>query len=96
MVAMLEPKISSEANKDGERLAGRRERQRLSTRERLLSAALELFASQGFAETTIDQIGDQPMWRARRFSTTFGSRRISPERGPGTSRSSRGDRSGRG
>ena len=56
---MLEAKISSEANSESERPAGRRERQRLSTRERLLSAALELFASQGFAETTIDQIADR-------------------------------------
>jgi len=35
---------------------GRRERQRVQMRERLLAAALELFAANGFAETTIDQI----------------------------------------
>lgn len=38
---------------------GRRERQRLQMRERLLSAALDLFAAQGFEETTIDQIAER-------------------------------------
>ena len=38
---------------------GRRERQRLLMRERLLSAALDLFAANGFAETTIDQIAER-------------------------------------
>lgn len=38
---------------------GRRERQRVRMRERLLSAALDLFAARGFAETTIDQIAER-------------------------------------
>ncbi len=38
---------------------GRRERQRLQMRERLLSAALDLFAAQGFEKTTIDQIAER-------------------------------------
>ncbi len=38
---------------------GRRERQRLEMRERLLSAALDLFAANGFGETTIDQIAER-------------------------------------
>ena len=42
-----------------ERPEGRRERQRLRMRERLMSAALELFAAQGFADTTIDQIAER-------------------------------------
>lgn len=35
---------------------GRRERRRRETRERLLNAALELFAAQGYAATTYDHI----------------------------------------
>jgi AcrR family transcriptional regulator len=39
--------------------AGRREQQRERMRHRLLEAALELFESQGFDATTIDQIADR-------------------------------------
>jgi AcrR family transcriptional regulator len=39
--------------------AGRREQQRERMRERLLTAALELFAAQGFDATTIDQIAER-------------------------------------
>ena len=52
---MISPKPSIESG----RLPGRRERQRLQMRERLLSAALELFASNGFAETTIDHVAER-------------------------------------
>jgi AcrR family transcriptional regulator len=38
--------------------AGRREQQREQMRQRLLSAALELFEDQGYDATTIDQIAD--------------------------------------
>lgn len=53
---MLQPNISPASSNDLEQRAGRRERRRAQMREQLLSAALELFAAQGFAETTIDQI----------------------------------------
>lgn len=49
----------SEPGIDSQPPAGRRQRQRERMRERLLSAALELFAAQGFAETTIDQIAER-------------------------------------
>ncbi|WP_249018941.1 TetR/AcrR family transcriptional regulator [Conexibacter sp. S30A1] len=50
---------ASEPSVDRQPSAGRRQRQRERMRERLLSAALELFAVQGFAETTIDQIAER-------------------------------------
>jgi len=55
-MGILKPKISPGPSIDREQPAGRRERQRLRMRERLLSAALDLFAANGFADTTIDQI----------------------------------------
>jgi AcrR family transcriptional regulator len=56
---MFWPMISPEPSIEGVRLPGRRERQRLQMRARLLSAALELFAANGFAETTIDQVAER-------------------------------------
>lgn len=38
---------------------GRRERKRLDTRDRLLHAALELFAKQGFADTKVEHITER-------------------------------------
>jgi AcrR family transcriptional regulator len=57
--AILETKISPGPTTDREPPAGRRERQRLLMRERLMSAALELFAARGFADTTIDEIAER-------------------------------------
>jgi AcrR family transcriptional regulator len=51
--------ISPEPSIESGRSPGRRERQRLQMRERLLSAALELFTANGFAETTIDQVAER-------------------------------------
>jgi TetR/AcrR family transcriptional regulator, cholesterol catabolism regulator len=56
---ILWPKISPEPSTDRAWPAGRRERQRWQMRERLLSAALDLFAANGFADTTIDQIAER-------------------------------------
>ncbi|KHL04186.1 TetR/AcrR family transcriptional regulator [Sinomonas humi] len=42
-----------------EAVPGRRERQRLQMRRRLLEAALSLFEAQGFEATTIDQIAER-------------------------------------
>ena len=58
-MGILKPKISPGPSIDREQPAGRRERQRLRMRERLLSAALDLFAANGFADTTIDQIAER-------------------------------------
>jgi AcrR family transcriptional regulator len=58
-VGILQPKISSGPSIDVEPPDGRRERQRRRMRERLLSAAFDLFAANGFAETTIDQIAER-------------------------------------
>ncbi|HET9123579.1 MAG TPA: helix-turn-helix domain-containing protein [Solirubrobacteraceae bacterium] len=53
---------------DQDAAAGRWERWRARTHERLLSAALELFAAQGFAETTRDQIAERADVARRRPS----------------------------
>lgn len=56
---MVQAKISLQPNNDTEAGGGRRERQRARMRERLTAAALELFAAQGFEETTIDQVAER-------------------------------------
>jgi TetR/AcrR family transcriptional regulator, cholesterol catabolism regulator len=56
---ILQPKISPGASNSAMESGGRRERNRARMRERLLSAALELFAAKGFADTTIDQIAER-------------------------------------
>jgi TetR/AcrR family transcriptional regulator, cholesterol catabolism regulator len=57
--SILRPKISPRPSIDLDPPAGRRERQRQRMRARLFSAALDLFAVNGFADTTIDQIAER-------------------------------------
>lgn len=51
--------VGPEANGDVTPVVGRRQRLRERMRERLLTAALELFAEHGFAGTTIDEISER-------------------------------------
>jgi len=53
----LEP-IKSVVEMDGDRPLGRRERRKLEVRERIFSAARDLFAKQGFQATTVDEIAN--------------------------------------
>ncbi|MFE0174025.1 TetR/AcrR family transcriptional regulator [Streptomyces sp. NPDC059002] len=50
---------STAAQEPGEPTTDRRGRRRTATRDRLLTAALELFATQGYAATTYDHIAER-------------------------------------
>src|ERR1700736_2951628 len=55
-------------------VAGRRDRNKLRTRARLSGAALELFATQGYDATTIDQITEAADVSLRTFFRYFDSK----------------------
>ena len=50
--------IEPPSRADGDRPLGRRERRKLEVRERIFSAARDLFAKQGFQATTVDEIAN--------------------------------------
>lgn len=56
LLATMKTQQSNSGSHNGSAPAGRRERKRLETREKLFEAALRLFATKGFAATTIEDI----------------------------------------
>ncbi|MGV9713169.1 TetR/AcrR family transcriptional regulator [Gordonia sp. NPDC003424] len=58
----------------GQVKAGLRERKKLQTRDRLISAALELCDSQGFDATTVEQISDAADISPRTFNRYFATK----------------------
>ena len=61
--------------------AGRRERKKLETRERIFESGVALFAAHGYDSTTMEQIGERATCHGRRSSTTSPGRKTSSSSG---------------